>query len=199
MTLPLATRLFCHARSLSGSPQGRRAATCSDNVTDVANKDEQSDGARLANAVESFICQSTIIPADGRGFRMAISSQSTSLAETFIGETPAAREASGFLQTPHSLCAGFQGRRWTPSWTASAPSRICSLTTQKMFQTSTSTTGRGRRTKSTSLEETFHFFLFPSLLRSRQVTASCDQGRSSVITVRCNPEKSDRGDLSVPR
>lgn len=31
------------------------------------------------------------------------------------------------------------------------------------------------------------------------MTASCDQGRSSVITIRCNPEKSDQGDLSVPR
>lgn len=35
--------------------------------------------------------------------------------------------------------------------------------------------------------------------RSTQPTASCDHGRSSVITVRCNPEKSDRGELSVPR
>ncbi len=35
--------------------------------------------------------------------------------------------------------------------------------------------------------------------RSTQVTASCDQGRSSVITVRCNPEKSEQGELSVPR
>lgn len=35
--------------------------------------------------------------------------------------------------------------------------------------------------------------------RSTQATASCDQGRSSVITVRCDPEASDRGELSVPR
>lgn len=70
-----------------GLPQGRRAAVCTDNVTDVS-KDEQSDAAQLVSSVESFICQSTIIPADGRGFRMAISSQSISLAETFIGETP---------------------------------------------------------------------------------------------------------------
>lgn len=68
---------------LGGWFQGRRAAVCSDNVTDVSNKE-----AQFVNSVESFICQSTIIPADGRGFRMAISSQSISLAETFIGETP---------------------------------------------------------------------------------------------------------------
>ncbi|XP_054601540.2 endosome/lysosome-associated apoptosis and autophagy regulator family member 2 [Nothobranchius furzeri] len=34
--------------------------------------------------------------------------------------------------------------------------------------------------------------------RSTQATASCDQGRSSVVTVRCSPEKSERGELSVP-
>ncbi|CAB1323156.1 unnamed protein product, partial [Coregonus sp. 'balchen'] len=37
-----------------------------------------------ANAVESFICQSTIIPSSGRGFRTALSSQSISLADTFL-------------------------------------------------------------------------------------------------------------------
>ncbi|KAG7244118.1 hypothetical protein INR49_004935 [Caranx melampygus] len=95
--------------------EGRRAAVCTDNVTDVSNKDDQGDSAQFVNSVDSFICQSTIIPADGRGFRMAISSQSISLADT-----------------------------------------------------------------------------------SNQATASCDQGRSSVITVRCNPEKSERGELSVP-
>lgn len=66
--------------------QGKRAAICTDNVTDVSSKDEQSDSAQFVNSVDSFICQSTIIPADGRGFRMAISSQSISLADTFIGE-----------------------------------------------------------------------------------------------------------------
>lgn len=65
--------------------QGRRAAVCTDNVTDVSNKDDQGDSAQFVNSVDSFICQSTIIPADGRGFRMAISSQSISLADTFIG------------------------------------------------------------------------------------------------------------------
>lgn len=67
--------------------QGTRAATCTDNVTDVSSKDDQSDAAQFVNSVDSFICQSTIIPADGRGFRMAISSQSIALADTFIGVT----------------------------------------------------------------------------------------------------------------
>lgn len=65
--------------------KGRRAAICTDNVTDVSSKDSQSDSSQFVSSVDSFICQSTIIPADGRGYRMAISSQSISLADTFLG------------------------------------------------------------------------------------------------------------------
>lgn len=59
---------------------------CTDNVTDLSNKDLQNESADLNNFVETFVCQSTIIPADGRGFRTALSSQSISLADTFLGE-----------------------------------------------------------------------------------------------------------------
>eukprot|EP00066_Takifugu_rubripes_P007346 XP_003972802.2 PREDICTED: UPF0577 protein KIAA1324-like [Takifugu rubripes] len=130
--------------------EGRRAAICSDNVTDVSNKEERSDAAQFVNSVESFICQSTIIPADGRGFRMSISSQSISLAETFIGAT-VETVLDGINAKPHLF----------PDNPKAVP------------------------------DINFYY-------RSRQVTASCDQGRSSVITIRCNPEKSDRGDVSVP-
>lgn len=34
---------------------------------------------------------------------------------------------------------------------------------------------------------------------SPQLTASCEHGRSAVVTLRCNPEKGERGDLTVPR
>lgn len=34
---------------------------------------------------------------------------------------------------------------------------------------------------------------------SPQVTASCEHGRSAIITLRCNPEKGERGALTVPR
>ncbi|MEQ2199640.1 Endosome/lysosome-associated apoptosis and autophagy regulator member 2 [Xenoophorus captivus] len=105
--------------------EGNRAAICTDNVTDVSSKDDPSDPSQFVNTVDSFLCQSTIIPGDGRGFRVAISSQSISLADTFLG---------------------------IKLWDL----HICSA------------------------------------------TASCDQGRSSVITVRCNPDESDRGQLSVP-
>lgn len=77
-------RLLCYLHVLL---QGERAAICTDNVTDMSSKDDRGDSAQFVNSVDSFICQSTIIPADGRGFRMAISSQSTSLADTFIGVT----------------------------------------------------------------------------------------------------------------
>ena len=79
-------------------PQGKRAAICTDNVTDVSGRDDQSNGAHFVNSVDSFICQSTIIPADGRGFRLAISSQSISLADTFLGK----RNGSKWLYNVYS-------------------------------------------------------------------------------------------------
>uniref|UniRef100_A0A8B9RIZ8 Si:dkey-153k10.9 n=1 Tax=Astyanax mexicanus TaxID=7994 RepID=A0A8B9RIZ8_ASTMX len=72
--------------SLCGA-EGRKVAVCTDNVTDLATKDLQSESAGLNNYVQTFVCQSTIIPADGRGFRTALSSQSISLADTFLGAT----------------------------------------------------------------------------------------------------------------
>ncbi|GAA6091978.1 endosome/lysosome-associated apoptosis and autophagy regulator family member 2, partial [Tachysurus ichikawai] len=60
--------------------QGYRPAICRDNVTDLSDKDSHSE----TNYVETFICQSTIIPSDGRGFRSALASQSISLADTFL-------------------------------------------------------------------------------------------------------------------
>ncbi|XP_041693467.2 endosome/lysosome-associated apoptosis and autophagy regulator family member 2-like isoform X1 [Coregonus clupeaformis] len=64
-------------------------AVCTDNVTDLSSADSQRETGESANAVESFICQSTIIPSSGRGFRTALSSQSISLADTFLGATVA--------------------------------------------------------------------------------------------------------------
>lgn len=37
------------------------------------------------------------------------------------------------------------------------------------------------------------------LFRSVEAMSSCPLGRSTVVTLRCNPEKSTGGDLSVPR
>uniref|UniRef100_A0A665V221 UPF0577 protein KIAA1324-like n=1 Tax=Echeneis naucrates TaxID=173247 RepID=A0A665V221_ECHNA len=130
--------------------EGSKAAVCTDNVTAVSSKDDQSDSAQFVNSVSSLICQSTIIPMDGRGFRMAISFQSTSLADTFIGAT-VDTVLNGMNAQPDLF----------PENSGDVPD--------------------------------INFFY-----RSNQATASCDQGRSSVITVRCNPEKSERGELSAP-
>uniref|UniRef100_A0A672J1D1 Si:dkey-153k10.9 n=1 Tax=Salarias fasciatus TaxID=181472 RepID=A0A672J1D1_SALFA len=130
--------------------QGRRAAVCTDNVTDVSGRDEQSDAAPFVNSVESFICQATVIPADRRGFRTAVSSQSFGLADTFIGAT-VDTVLNGLNAQPDLF----------PESSEDVPD--------------------------------INFFY-----RSAQPTASCEQGRSSVITVRCNPQKSERGELSVP-
>lgn len=42
-------------------------------------------------------------------------------------------------------------------------------------------------------------FLCFLLVRSLEATSSCESGRSAVLTLRCNPQKSTKGDLSVPR
>lgn len=64
--------------------QGHKAAVCRDNVTNLPNED--TEGGQLGSSVEAFLCQSTIIPSDGRGLRTALSSQSISLGDTFQGE-----------------------------------------------------------------------------------------------------------------
>uniref|UniRef100_A0A665VDZ5 UPF0577 protein KIAA1324-like n=1 Tax=Echeneis naucrates TaxID=173247 RepID=A0A665VDZ5_ECHNA len=71
--------------SLCGG-QGRMAV-CTDNVTDISITDSLREKGEGANAVKTFICQSTIIPASGHGFHTALSSQSINLADTFLGAT----------------------------------------------------------------------------------------------------------------
>ncbi|XP_067282996.1 UPF0577 protein KIAA1324-like homolog isoform X1 [Pseudorasbora parva] len=135
--------------SLCGA-EGKKVAVCTDNVTDLSSKDVQNESADLNNFVETFVCQSTIIPADGRGFRTALSSQSISLADTFLG--------------------------------ASVDSSLDGVTVSTdLFP------------KSSRKVPDINFFY-----RSPQPTASCLNGRSTVVTLRCNPEKSERGELAVP-
>uniref|UniRef100_A0AAQ4PPS1 Endosome-lysosome associated apoptosis and autophagy regulator family member 2 n=1 Tax=Gasterosteus aculeatus aculeatus TaxID=481459 RepID=A0AAQ4PPS1_GASAC len=85
------------------------------------------------SAVKTFICQSTIIPATGRGFHTALASQSINLADTLLGVTVA------------STLDGIRAR--------------------------------------------------PDNVRP---TSSCESGRSAVVTLRCNAEKSTKGELAVP-
>lgn len=61
--------------------QQSQLAVCTDNVTDLSI----AERGEVANTVKTFICQSTIIPANGRGFHTALSSQSITLADTFLG------------------------------------------------------------------------------------------------------------------
>uniref|UniRef100_A0A3B4FHY3 UPF0577 protein KIAA1324-like n=1 Tax=Pundamilia nyererei TaxID=303518 RepID=A0A3B4FHY3_9CICH len=65
---------------------GGKLAVCTDNVTDLSITDSQRE-KEGPNAITTFICQSTIIPASGRGFHTALSSQSINLADTFVGAT----------------------------------------------------------------------------------------------------------------
>lgn len=60
-------------------------AVCTDNITDVTLKDMVAESEDMSNFVGAFVCQSTIIPSDSKGFRTALALQSNSLADRFLG------------------------------------------------------------------------------------------------------------------
>uniref|UniRef100_A0A8C6YTH8 MRH domain-containing protein n=1 Tax=Nothoprocta perdicaria TaxID=30464 RepID=A0A8C6YTH8_NOTPE len=72
--------------SLCGN-EGKKMAICTDNITDVTVKDMVSESEDFSNLVGAFVCQSTIIPSDSKGFRTALALQSNSLADRFLGAT----------------------------------------------------------------------------------------------------------------
>lgn len=125
-------------------------AMCTDNVTDLPIADSQREKGEGPNAVKTFICQSTIIPATGRGFHTALSSQSINLADTFLGATI------------ESTLDGIKAR-------------------PELFP----------QTSKKVPDVNFYY-------HSMETTSSCESGRSTVLTLRCNPEKSTKGELSVP-
>uniref|UniRef100_A0A671VMN1 Endosome-lysosome associated apoptosis and autophagy regulator family member 2a n=1 Tax=Sparus aurata TaxID=8175 RepID=A0A671VMN1_SPAAU len=129
---------------------GGQLAVCTDNVTDLSVTDSQREKGEGANSVKTFICQSTIIPASGRGFHTALSSQSINLADTFLGVT-----------VENALDGVKAGPELWPQTSKKVP------------------------------DINFYY-------RSLDETSSCVLGRSAVVTLRCNPVKSTKGDLSVP-
>lgn len=68
-----------------GCLQGKKMAICTDNITDVTLKDMVAESEDFSNFVGAFVCQSTIIPSDSKGFRTALALQSNSLADRFLG------------------------------------------------------------------------------------------------------------------
>ncbi|XP_048862458.1 endosome/lysosome-associated apoptosis and autophagy regulator family member 2-like isoform X1 [Brienomyrus brachyistius] len=136
--------------SLCGQ-EGRYGAVCTDNVTDLSRKDLQKNSGGPSKQVESFICQSTIIPSDGRGFRTALSSQSVSLADIFLGATV------------ENALAGISVN---PGLFPEIPKKVPDV----------------------------NFFYW-----SPRATSSCENGRNAVVMLRCYPESSASGELSVPR
>uniref|UniRef100_A0A8C7Y853 Endosome-lysosome associated apoptosis and autophagy regulator family member 2a n=1 Tax=Oryzias sinensis TaxID=183150 RepID=A0A8C7Y853_9TELE len=129
---------------------GGQLATCSDNVTDLSVSDSQGEKGDGPSAVKTFICQSTIIPATGRGFNSALSSQSINLADTFLGAT---------------VEDHFEGISAKPNQYPQISKKVPDVN--------------------------FYY-------RSLEPTSSCESGRSTVVTLRCNPVMSIKGQLSVP-
>uniref|UniRef100_H3AUB7 Endosome-lysosome associated apoptosis and autophagy regulator family member 2 n=1 Tax=Latimeria chalumnae TaxID=7897 RepID=H3AUB7_LATCH len=138
--------------SLCGN-EGKKMAVCVDNVTDVTVKEVGSGLNEDVSLVETFVCQSTIIPSDGRGFRTALSSQSISLADIFLDNVGATVE-------PKLLDFTIESDLF-PSTSKNVPD--------------------------------VHFFYKSSI-----PTSSCGTGRTTIITLRCNPLKTGQEAISVP-
>ncbi|OXB58548.1 hypothetical protein ASZ78_007087 [Callipepla squamata] len=135
--------------SLCGN-EGKKMAICTDNITDVTLKDMVAESEDFSNFVGAFVCQSTIIPSDSKGFRTALALQSNSLADRFLGATIETTLENISVKTD----------TFPPS-----PSKVPDV----------------------------HFFY-----KSSTATTSCEDGRAAVVTMRCNPNKPDQGELSVP-
>uniref|UniRef100_A0A8D0ZNR3 Endosome-lysosome associated apoptosis and autophagy regulator family member 2 n=2 Tax=Sus scrofa TaxID=9823 RepID=A0A8D0ZNR3_PIG len=67
--------------------EGKKSALCTNNITDFTVKETAAGSEDYTNLVGAFVCQSTIIPSESKGFRAALSSQSIILADTFLGVT----------------------------------------------------------------------------------------------------------------
>ncbi|XP_031794491.1 UPF0577 protein KIAA1324-like homolog isoform X2 [Sarcophilus harrisii] len=130
--------------------EGKKMAICTNNITDITVKEMVAESEDYTNFVGAFICQSTIIPSESKGFRTALSSQSISLADIFLGVT--------------------------------VETTLYNINVKEdMFPT--------------PLRQIpdVHFFY-----KSSTVTASCNNGRVAIVTMRCNPSKPGQGVISVP-
>ncbi|XP_024594227.1 UPF0577 protein KIAA1324-like homolog isoform X2 [Neophocaena asiaeorientalis asiaeorientalis] len=67
--------------------EGKKLALCTNNITDFTVKEMVAGSEDYTNLVGAFVCQSTIIPSESKGFRAALSSQSIILADVFLGVT----------------------------------------------------------------------------------------------------------------
>uniref|UniRef100_A0A3B3ZPQ4 MRH domain-containing protein n=1 Tax=Periophthalmus magnuspinnatus TaxID=409849 RepID=A0A3B3ZPQ4_9GOBI len=129
---------------------GGQLAECKDNVTDLSLYESQGGKPEGSTSVKAFICQSTIIPASGRGFHTSLSSQSITLADAFIGAT--------VERTLGDITA-------RPDLFPEASNKVPDVN--------------------------FYY-------RSSEATSSCAAGRRVVVQLRCNPNKSAKGEISVP-
>ncbi|XP_074420638.1 endosome/lysosome-associated apoptosis and autophagy regulator 1 isoform X2 [Larus michahellis] len=64
--------------------QGRKMASCSDNVTDARLPAGEGPAGRVVTA---HVCQSLLVPPDVMGYKTAVSSQPVSLADRLLGVT----------------------------------------------------------------------------------------------------------------
>ncbi|NWH71741.1 K1324 protein, partial [Piaya cayana] len=90
--------------SLCGN-QGRRMASCTDNVTDRGLPASEGDFVRV---VTSYVCQAILVPPNVMGYKTAVSSQPISLADHLVGVT-AHSTLGGITSPPEHFPPGHSG------------------------------------------------------------------------------------------
>uniref|UniRef100_A0AAV2JE21 MRH domain-containing protein n=1 Tax=Knipowitschia caucasica TaxID=637954 RepID=A0AAV2JE21_KNICA len=145
-----ASRAGRPARATRSTAGATATAECKDNVTDLSLYESEGGKPEGGASVRAFVCQSTIIPAGGRGFHTSLSSQSITLVDTFLGAT--VETTLGDITARPDLF---------PDAKHQLPNIII-------------------------------------YYRSSDVTASCMAGRSLVLLLRCDPDMSPQGDVTVP-
>ncbi|XP_040278144.1 endosome/lysosome-associated apoptosis and autophagy regulator 1 [Bufo bufo] len=130
--------------SLCGN-QGRKMATCSQNISGIQELENEQ-----RPSLNSYVCQSIVIPSDEAGQKFLKSSQLIVLGEQLIGVTT--ETTLGKINSPVDLFPG----------------------------------------EHADIKDIIFYY------RSKEVTRYCVSGRASTIRLRCNPQKTGVGILSVP-
>ncbi|NXF42080.1 K1324 protein, partial [Nyctibius bracteatus] len=96
-------RKYFHHFSLSlCGHQGRKAASCTDNMTDARLP---AGGAGPARVVTAYVCQAIVVPPDVVGYKTPVSSQPVSLADRLVGVTTSST-LDGIISPPEHFPPG---------------------------------------------------------------------------------------------
>ncbi|XP_075470123.1 endosome/lysosome-associated apoptosis and autophagy regulator 1 isoform X3 [Ascaphus truei] len=125
--------------------QGRKLASCVENVTDFRGSENE-----YSHSVAAFVCQAVLVPSDTLGLKALVSSQPISIADRLIGVTT--ESTLGNISSP-----------------------------AKLFPP-----------ENAGIRDIIFYY------RSTEITQSCSSGRATTVRLRCDPQKTGAGTVSVP-